>query len=242
MRAADPRTREILERTESLSRGGADEAARRDPRVRLTRGLRGRDELLGAARAPGAGRGDGRRRRAPPPQPRAPAAAVAGATSSTSRSTARPRSSRRSCESMEGVVQLAVTVEDDPGRDLGEDRQIGHRFFFSPDEVEPLGRARARRRRRSASWWPGIGNVFLGDDGFGVEVAGRLARSELPAGVDVEDFGIRGMDLAYALAGLRRGGLRRRGAARRRSRHAVRDRARARRREAACRTRTAWTR
>jgi len=41
-------------------------------------------------------------------------------------------------ESMEGVVQLAVTVEDDPGRDLGTDRQIGHRFFFSADEVEPL--------------------------------------------------------------------------------------------------------
>ena len=34
MRAADPRTREILERTESLSRGGADAPARRDPRVR----------------------------------------------------------------------------------------------------------------------------------------------------------------------------------------------------------------
>jgi hydrogenase maturation protease len=41
--------------------------------------------------------------------------------------------------------------------------------------------------------------VFLGDDGFGVEVAGLLARGELPPGVVVEDFGIRGMDLAYAL-------------------------------------------
>jgi hydrogenase maturation protease len=45
----------------------------------------------------------------------------------------------------------------------------------------------------------GIGNVFLGDDGFGVEVARRLARRDLPPGVDVADFGIRGMDLAYAL-------------------------------------------
>lgn len=35
-------------------------------------------------------------------------------------------------------VHVAVTVEDDPGRDLGEARQIGHRFFFSPEEVEPL--------------------------------------------------------------------------------------------------------
>ena len=45
----------------------------------------------------------------------------------------------------------------------------------------------------------GIGNVFLGDDGFGVALAGRLARRDLPAGVDVVDYGIRGMDLAYAL-------------------------------------------
>jgi hydrogenase maturation protease len=45
----------------------------------------------------------------------------------------------------------------------------------------------------------GIGNIFLGDDGFGVEVVKRLAGSTLPEGVEVVDFGIRGMDLAYAL-------------------------------------------
>jgi hydrogenase maturation protease len=45
----------------------------------------------------------------------------------------------------------------------------------------------------------GIGNIFLGDDGFGVEVVRRLAERELPEGVEVRDFGIRGMDLAYAL-------------------------------------------
>jgi len=45
----------------------------------------------------------------------------------------------------------------------------------------------------------GIGNVFLADDGFGVEVTRRLAERELPAGVKVADFGIRGMDLAYEL-------------------------------------------
>jgi hydrogenase maturation protease len=45
----------------------------------------------------------------------------------------------------------------------------------------------------------GIGNVFLGDDGFGVEVVKRLAGRELPEGVEVKDFGIRGMDLVYAL-------------------------------------------
>jgi hydrogenase maturation protease len=45
----------------------------------------------------------------------------------------------------------------------------------------------------------GVGNIFLGDDGFGVEVVRRLAGRRLPEGVEVVDFGIRGMDLAYAL-------------------------------------------
>ena len=45
----------------------------------------------------------------------------------------------------------------------------------------------------------GVGNIFLGDDGFGVEVVRRLAGRELPEGVEVVDFGIRGMVLAYAL-------------------------------------------
>jgi hypothetical protein len=35
-------------------------------------------------------------------------------------------------------VHLAVVLEDDPGHDLGMLRQPGHRFFFSPEEVEPL--------------------------------------------------------------------------------------------------------
>lgn len=45
----------------------------------------------------------------------------------------------------------------------------------------------------------GIGNVFLGDDGFGVEVVRRLEGAELPEGVDVADYGIRGVHLAYEL-------------------------------------------
>jgi hydrogenase maturation protease len=44
-----------------------------------------------------------------------------------------------------------------------------------------------------------VGNIFLGDDAFGVEAARRLARIELPEGVRVVDFGIRGLDLAYTL-------------------------------------------
>ncbi len=38
----------------------------------------------------------------------------------------------------EDRIYLAVTLEDDPGRDLGEERVLGHRFFFSPQEVVPL--------------------------------------------------------------------------------------------------------
>jgi len=45
----------------------------------------------------------------------------------------------------------------------------------------------------------GIGNIFLGDDGFGVEVASRLAAQPLPATVRVIDIGIRARDLAYEL-------------------------------------------
>jgi hydrogenase maturation protease len=45
----------------------------------------------------------------------------------------------------------------------------------------------------------GIGNIFLGDDAFGVEVARRLASRPQPDGVRVVDFGIRGIDLTYAL-------------------------------------------
>ncbi|GAA1622974.1 hydrogenase maturation protease [Georgenia ruanii] len=45
----------------------------------------------------------------------------------------------------------------------------------------------------------GIGNVFLGDDAFGVEVVRRLDPADVPAGVDVADYGIRGIHLAYEL-------------------------------------------
>ncbi|MFG3052493.1 hydrogenase maturation protease [Kitasatospora sp. NPDC048239] len=45
----------------------------------------------------------------------------------------------------------------------------------------------------------GVGNIFLGDDGFGVETVGRLAARPLPDGVEVVDFGVRGVHLAYQL-------------------------------------------
>jgi hypothetical protein len=38
----------------------------------------------------------------------------------------------------EGKFHFAVVVDDDPGRDMGLLRQPGHRFFFDPEEVEPV--------------------------------------------------------------------------------------------------------
>ncbi|TXS48469.1 hydrogenase maturation protease [Streptomyces sp. uw30] len=45
----------------------------------------------------------------------------------------------------------------------------------------------------------GIGNIFLGDDGFGVETARRLTGRHLPEHVEVLDVGVRGVHLAYQL-------------------------------------------
>jgi hydrogenase maturation protease len=94
-------------------------------------------------------------------------------------------------------------ADDDPGRDIGMMRQPGHRFFYFPEEIEPLGPDEPAQPPAAASA-PAIliaciGNIFLGDDGFGVEVAQRLSGRSWPVGVQVMDFGIRGLDLAYAL-------------------------------------------
>jgi hypothetical protein len=42
-------------------------------------------------------------------------------------------------EDFENRIYLAVTVDEDPGNDLGAAGQIGHRFFFGIEEVEPIG-------------------------------------------------------------------------------------------------------
>lgn len=100
----------------------------------------------------------------------------------------------------EGNLHVCVVVEDDPGRDIGLMRQPGHRFFFAPSEVEPVGKEEATPAVEAKRVLiAGIGNIFLADDGFGVEVAQRLANTQFPSGVRVADFGIRGFDLAYAL-------------------------------------------
>ncbi len=99
----------------------------------------------------------------------------------------------------EGKFHICVVLDDDPGSDLGLARQPGHRFFFSPDEVASLPPAEPASRIAHRILVAGIGNIFLGDDAFGSEVARHLARRSLPSGVRVVDFGIRGFDLAYAL-------------------------------------------
>jgi hydrogenase maturation protease len=87
-------------------------------------------------------------------------------------------------EDLDGALHVVVS--------LGYDHP-GHRFFFAPGEVEPVRGLRVLVA--------GIGNIFLGDDGFGCAVAQALVDAPLPDGVDVRDFGVRGLDLAYELAG-----------------------------------------
>lgn len=108
-------------------------------------------------------------------------------------------------QDFEGRTQLTVTLLDDPGRDLGMAAKPGHRFFFRPEEVEfelPATAVEAGLAKKTTDkpiLVAGIGNIFLGDDAFGVEVARRLAQLSWPARVRIVDFGIRGTDLAFAL-------------------------------------------
>ena len=102
----------------------------------------------------------------------------------------------------EGQIHLSVVIDDDPGRDIGMMRQPGHRFFFSAAEVEPIAEENpplAAAKKTPTILIAGIGNIFLGDDAFGVEVVKHLATRTMPEGVRVIDFGIRGFDLTYAL-------------------------------------------
>ena len=83
----------------------------------------------------------------------------------------------------EGKIHVCVVVDDDPGRDIGLMRQPGHRFFFDAEEVEPLGGELDQAVNQSTLpriLVAGIGNIFLGDDAFGVEVARRLSAREWP--------------------------------------------------------------
>lgn len=104
-------------------------------------------------------------------------------------------------QDFEGRFHVSVLIDDDPARDLGSRKQPGHTFFFAPEELELVAPSEADAAVSATLriLVAGIGNIFLGDDGFGVEVAQRLAARPLPEGVRVMDAGIRGLDLAYAL-------------------------------------------
>lgn len=110
-------------------------------------------------------------------------------------------------EDYENSQHICVVLDDDPGRDLGMMRQPGHRFFFTPVEIEPVQQentsgaepAKLSTTKKPTVLIAGIGNIFLGDDGFGVEVARRMLAHPQSDAVRVVDFGIRGFDLAYAL-------------------------------------------
>jgi hydrogenase maturation protease len=99
-------------------------------------------------------------------------------------------------QDVDGNDHLAVTIDDDPAAEVME---LQRRFFyFHPDEVELIdpGNPGAMPPRILVA---GIGNIFFGDDGFGVEVANRLKDVAMPDGVELTEFGIRGVHLAYQL-------------------------------------------
>ncbi len=95
-------------------------------------------------------------------------------------------------QDFEGRVFYTVTLDDDPGQDLGREGKPGHRFFFRREELE-------LRLEKPRILIAGVGNLFRGDDAFGSEVARCLAAAPMPPAARVVDFGIRGHDLAFAL-------------------------------------------
>jgi len=144
MRATDPRARAILERTEALT---SEQILRLHGTIREFQVLRPdvADEV------PGLSLFESLESLERP----APASVVVAGTEirKGSRVRLRPRpggdvfdlvlAGKVACvegidQDYEDRIHLAVVLEDDPGRDLGQERQIGHRFFFSPSEVEPF--------------------------------------------------------------------------------------------------------
>ena len=101
---------------------------------------------------------------------------------------------------VDGGFHLAVTLDDDPA--ASELVWQGRYLYFRPDEVEPLPAGRRPGRPGRERPHPRGGHrkrLPLATTRFGVEVAHRLAGRALPDGVRVEDYGIRGIHLAYDL-------------------------------------------
>ncbi|MFD8542910.1 hypothetical protein [Streptomyces sp. NPDC059649] len=97
-------------------------------------------------------------------------------------------------EDSEGRTHLVVTLVDDAGRDFPTG--LGHRFFFAPDEVEPVGAPSPGRPRVLVA---ATGDSFAPDDAFGSALLAALGELPLPDEVHLVDFGIRGADLAHRL-------------------------------------------
>lgn len=137
MRASDPRTREILERAESLT---SKDLMNLHGAIREFQVIRGGQETFPIFEES--------------ERPAPKSVVVNGvAISNGSKVRLRPRPGGDIMDialagkvafvemieqDYEDKIHLAVTLEDDPGRDLGQERQIGHRFFFGLEEVEPI--------------------------------------------------------------------------------------------------------
>ena len=235
MRAADPRAREILRAHRgALRRRSSCGCTARS----ATSGWCARDErrpdVVGASSSAAGpdcverGRRDGAERAAAV-RLRPPSAA---ATSSTSRSPG----GRRSCEAIDEDDRGQGPPRGDastttPGRTSARSADLGHRFFFSAGEVEPL---EPRRRPASAAAAACSSRASATSSSATTASASRWPGAShgarAAAGWTSSTSASAGMDLAYALQdGLRGGRPGRRHAARRAARHALRDRARARR-------------
>jgi hydrogenase maturation protease len=102
---------------------------------------------------------------------------------------------------VDGDQHVAVALDDDPASDMLESQ--GRFLYFHPDEIEVIAPTQNNAAHDVRMLVAGIGNIFLGDDGFGVEVIKHIDTDGLPPEVresaKIADFGIRGVHLAYEL-------------------------------------------
>ncbi|QUH03411.1 hypothetical protein HUO13_23600 [Saccharopolyspora erythraea] len=96
----------------------------------------------------------------------------------------------------DGRIHVVVALDGDPACDLGAMSQIGHRFFFAPEELEPID----DERNGSAVLVAAVGDAFVPGGRFGASVVERLREREHRHDVRLNDFGIRTSDLVRAVA------------------------------------------
>ena len=142
--------------------------------------------LHGACDPAGGGGGRGRSGLGPCQGKAGPGAspAPAGATCSTWCSSTRRPPSNGWSGGLEGNYLISVVLDEDPGAPASARCARPGIAFSAPEELEVLpDDGRARPPATASILVAGIGNIFLGDDAFGVEVAQRLAARALPDGV-----------------------------------------------------------